>query len=184
MNTPGEPDSFQVDISRDGVAWVNLLNTRLSHPEWHLEEFRVRDYIVPGSATRVRFVAQDLGVGSIVEAAVDDFELFDASLRPTGVVEGPSATPAAVLGVPHPNPASNASAISLSLRDAGTVEVAVYDVRGRRVATLYHGSVPAGTLELVWKGEDSKGRRLASGVYWIRADAGGETFTRRIVRAH
>jgi choice-of-anchor B domain-containing protein len=183
MNTPGEPDSFQVDISRDGVTWVPLLNTRLSHPEWHLEEFRVRDYIVPGSAVRVRFIAQDLGVGSIVEAAVDDFELFDASLHPTGIVEGPPPTPPAVLGVPHPNPSSHASAISLSLRDAATVEVAVYDVQGRRVATLYHGSVPAGDLELVWNGDDAKGRRVASGVYWVRADAAGETFTRRIVRA-
>jgi flagellar hook assembly protein FlgD len=88
-----------------------------------------------------------------------------------------------VLGVPHPNPSSHNSAISLSLRDAGTVEVAVYDVQGRRVATLFHGSAPAGTLELTWKGDDSKGRTVASGVYWLRAAAGGETFTRRIVRA-
>ena len=183
MNTPGEPDSFQCDISRDGFTWVNMLNTRSSHPEWHLEEFRVRDYILPGSSVRVRFVAQDQGVGSIVEAAVDDFELFDASLRPTGVVDGPPATPAAVLGAPHPNPASRSSALSLALRDAGPVEVAVYDVQGRRVATLFHGQAPAGTLELAWKGEDAKGRPVASGVYWLRAAAAGETFTRRIVRA-
>jgi len=182
MNTPGEPDSFQCDISRDGVTWVNMLNTRLSHPEWHLEKFRVRDYILPGSSVRVRFVAQDQGVGTIVEAAVDDFELFDAALHTTGV-EGPPPTPAAVLGMPHPNPSSHSSALSLSLRDAGPVEVAVYDVQGRRVAMLFHGVAPAGALELTWKGDDAKGRPVASGVYWLRAAAGGETFTRRIVRA-
>jgi choice-of-anchor B domain-containing protein len=183
MNTPGEPDSFQCDISRDGVTWVNMLNTRVSHPEWHQETFRVRSYIVPGSAVRVRFIAQDQGVGTIVEAAVDDFELFDGALHTTGVVEGPPPTPAAVLGVPHPNPASRASSLSLTLRDAGPVEVAVYDVQGRRVATLFQGSAPAGALELTWKGDDEKGRPVASGVYWLRAAAGGETFTRRIVRA-
>ena len=121
-------------------------------------------------------------MGTIVEAAVDDFELFDAAFHTTGV-EGPPPTPAAVLGVPHPNPSSHSSALSLSLRDAGPVEVAVYDVQGRRVATLFHGVAPAGALELTWKGDDAKGRSVASGVYWLRAAAGGETFTRRIVRA-
>ena len=184
MNTPGEPDSFQVDISRDGVTWVRLLNTRESHPEWHLERFRVRDYISPGSAVRVRFVAQDLGVGTIVEAAVDDFELYDASLRPTGVVEGPPPTPPpALLGAPHPNPTPHTASLALTLGDAGSVEVAVYDVAGRRVTTLYRGQAPAGILQLSWNGDDAKGRPAASGVYWIRAIAGGETFTRRLVRA-
>ncbi len=184
MNTPGEPDSLLVDISRDGTTWVRMLNTHESHPEWHLERMRVRDYIVPGGAVRVRFIAQDEGVGSIVEAAVDDFELYDAALHPTGVVDGPpSTTPPAILGAPYPNPTSHAATLSLTLRDAATVEVVVYDVAGRKVATLYRGQAPAGNLELVWRGNDSKGRPAASGVYWIRATAGGESFTRRVVRA-
>jgi hypothetical protein len=52
----------------------------------------VADFVAPGATVRLRFVASDLGAGSIVEAAVDDFRIFEASCEPpapcTGDLDG------------------------------------------------------------------------------------------------
>src|SRR6185436_3627252 len=86
MNQPGEPDSFQVDISsNNGASWVRMFSTLTSAPFWRHYSFRVRDFITPGLNVRVRFIAQDQPPEGVVEAAVDDFELYDAAVVVTGV---------------------------------------------------------------------------------------------------
>jgi len=61
--------------------------------------------------------------------------------------------------------------------------VAVYDVAGRVVATLYDAHATAGTLPVTWNGKNARGQESASGVYWIRAALGGEIVSRRLVIA-
>jgi choice-of-anchor B domain-containing protein len=185
MNTPGEPDSMLVDISADGTTWARVLTIRESHPEWHHERIRVRDYVAPTSTVRLRFIAQDEGVGGVVEAAIDDLEAHDASLLVASAPAPPSPPPppAVTLSAPRPNPAAGAAAIWLTLREAGPARVRVFDIRGRLVAVLHDGLAPPGALRVEWDGKDGTGRESASGVYWIRAEAAGETFERRLVRA-
>ena len=182
MNSPGEPDSMLVDITADGTNWVRMLTLRESHPEWHHESIRVKDWIVPSATVRVRFIAQDEGVGGIVEAAVDDFELHDASLLPASVDGGAGTAPppAALLG-PRPNPAAGVVTVPLQLRDAGRARVQVFDVAGRWVATLHDGPAAAGLLSVRWDGRDVRGRIAASGVYWVRAEASGLVMNQRLV---
>lgn len=75
-------DIFEVDISNDGGSnWVNAETVGPAGPEtgggWFRHEFRVADILTPSSQIRLRFVASDFGSGSIVEAALDDFEVRD-----------------------------------------------------------------------------------------------------------
>lgn len=82
-------DVFEVDISGDGGAtWTSLEVVGPTGPEtaggWFEARFRVADYITPTSQVRVRFIASDLGSGSIVEAAVDDFQVTDLDCGPPG----------------------------------------------------------------------------------------------------
>ena len=180
-NTPGEPDSLLVDITADGTNWVRTRTIRESHPEWHHEVIRVRDWIVPSSTVRLRFIAQDEGVGGIVEAAVDDFEMHDAALLAASVPEDGAAAPPAMLLAPRPNPAAGAVTLPLRLRDAGRARVQVFDVAGRQVATLFDGSAAAGLLSVRWDGRDARGHVAGSGVYWVRAEAAGSVFRQRLV---
>jgi len=76
-------DSFRVDISNNGGAnWVNVETLAPGNAQasggWYRHEFRVADFVAPTSTVRVRFVAEDLGSGSIVEAAIDDFAVEEA----------------------------------------------------------------------------------------------------------
>ncbi|MGK0218340.1 MAG: Zn-dependent metalloprotease [Planctomycetota bacterium] len=82
-NTGGAPnaDVFDIDISNDdGATWVNAENVGPGGTEsnggWFLKQLDVASVISPSATMRMRFSASDLGTGSIVEAAIDDVEVF------------------------------------------------------------------------------------------------------------
>jgi choice-of-anchor B domain-containing protein len=83
-------DSFVVDVSNDGGAsWVNLETIAPGNPDalggWIRHEVRIADFVAPTSNVCLRFVAQDLGSGSVVEAAVDDLVLLDYACAPIAI---------------------------------------------------------------------------------------------------
>jgi serine protease len=62
------------------------------------------------------------------------------------------------------------------------VKVDVFDVQGRRVTSLLDRVRPAGPGEVHWTGRDTRGREVASGVYFVRVQAVGQAITRRVLR--
>lgn len=183
MSTPGEPDSFLVEVSGDGVGWVTARTIRESDPAWRFDVIRVKDFVAPTVATRIRFVAQDELPGGVVEAAIDNVAIWDGSLVPSPIPPSPPVPAApAMLDAPRPNPTRGGSAVTLRLSRPARARVAVYDVAGRLVATLWDGPAPAGALGLTWDGRDARGVRSRSGVYWVRAEAAGARLLRRVVQ--
>ncbi len=81
-----------------------------------------------------------------------------------------------------PNPFAARTTVRFAVPDAGPVNLAVYDVAGRKVAELMNRPLPAGSHAVEWDGRDRDGSRVASGVYLVRLSAGGETVSREIVR--
>ncbi len=98
---------------------------------------------------------------------------------PTAVNSGPRT--AASLSDARPNPFNPSTAIGYTLRRAGSAEVAVYDVSGRRVRVLTTGPATAGYHEVHWDGRDDSGRRVASGVYFYQLRAVGVVETKKMV---
>jgi hypothetical protein len=86
-------------------------------------------------------------------------------------------------GRPFPNPARASAGTSFEFRvpRATSASVAIFDVTGRRVATLVDGAVEAGTHTLRWDGRDPRGRRAASGVYFLRVRAEGFAHRDKVV---
>ncbi len=76
-------DVFNVQVSSNGGStWVGLENVGPAGPEvsggWFQRTFGVAEYVTPNNQFRIRFIASDTDPGSVVEAAVDAFELFSA----------------------------------------------------------------------------------------------------------
>ncbi|MGA1466671.1 MAG: M14 family metallopeptidase [Phycisphaerales bacterium] len=70
---PGQ-DSMLIEISCDGGAsWTLLAEIVESPGAWFERSWIVADVVEGSASCRVRFVARDLGAGSLVEAGVDDF---------------------------------------------------------------------------------------------------------------
>jgi len=78
----------------------------------------------------------------------------------------------------YPNPFRDATTIEYDVPEQMSVRIAVFDVLGRRVATLVRGERSPGQYTVTWAPEDRGG--LASGVYFLRLRAGGTTKTNRL----
>lgn len=80
----------------------------------------------------------------------------------------------------EPNPFKSRTAIQFTLPETADVSLAVYDILGRRVATLADGSHAAGSYTAYWDGRSAAGEPLASGVYFYRLEAGSSVHVRRM----
>lgn len=78
-------------------------------------------------------------------------------------------------------PRDGGVAIEFSLDAPGGAEVEVFDIRGRRVATVPRTELGAGRQRMQWDGTDAGGRRAAAGVYLFRVRASGTSATTKSV---
>jgi hypothetical protein len=88
-----------------------------------------------------------------------------------------------LLGAPHPNPFAGGVRVNFLAPRDGAVRLAVYDLEGRRVATLLDGDVDAGVHSARWDGRDSGGAQVAAGLYLVRLTGFGRDETRRVTLA-
>lgn len=80
-----------------------------------------------------------------------------------------------------PNPFNPSTEIRFLLADPGWVRVAVYDLTGHLVGVVAEGELSAGTHSRTWSGVDQQGRRLASGVYYVRLETASVTDTHKVL---
>jgi hypothetical protein len=99
----------------------------------------------------------------------------------TGV--GDTPVPSAFALHPNvPNPFNPQTTISFDIPAAGAdVNIAIYDVAGRLVRELVNERRNAGRWSVQWNGEDDRGQRVASGVYFYRMRAGAFVDTKKMV---
>lgn len=88
---------------------------------------------------------------------------------------------ATTIGQNYPNPFNPGTSIPFTLARAGRVTLRIYDVSGRLVATVLDEHRDAGSHVARWDGRRDDAGVVASGVYFARIEADGETNTRRMV---
>ncbi|MFH1502539.1 MAG: FlgD immunoglobulin-like domain containing protein, partial [Candidatus Eisenbacteria bacterium] len=71
----------------------------------------------------------------------------------------------------RPNPFRGETELSFTLPSSQHAELAVYSVDGRLVRRLASGTAGAGANSAVWDGRDESGRRVGSGLYFVRLEA-------------
>jgi len=97
-------DVFRVDISNNnGATWVPLETVGPTGPEcsggWIFKEFRIADFLPPSTTMRIRFIAEDIGDASIVEAAIDEVRFTSLACDDPTDLDGDGATGPADLAV-------------------------------------------------------------------------------------
>jgi agmatine/peptidylarginine deiminase len=97
-----------------------------------------------------------------------------------GVTEAPVTSAS---GAPRtfPNPFRDRTRFRFELRYPDTVELAVYDVRGRLIRRLLDGQRSEGVTEVEWDGRNEVGQKVPAGVYYFRLRAAGLLHTRPVV---
>lgn len=81
----------------------------------------------------------------------------------------------------YPNPFNPSTTIEFAVPSGGPVMLSIFDARGRRVRVLADEPMPAGRHAVAWDGRDGAGRRVSSGVYYCRLEAGGRSDTMRMM---
>ena len=124
-------------------------------------------------------VAEDAGVSPLRadRSACRGWERFA-----WGVAGGASlvaAAPDVLVLEAFPNPSAGRATVAFALPDAAGVELAVYDVLGRRVALLAEGAFEGGHHEAAFDGS-----ALPAGLYVVHLQAGDAVRTQRLTLAH
>jgi len=107
-----------------------------------------------------------LGPGLVVleQSVATSVEQPDAAILPRG----------ATLSAIYPNPFNSSTNIRFALPVASTVRLSIHNVLGQQVGMLIEEVLPAGDHSLTWRGRDSDGRSLGSGVYFMVLEANGK----------
>jgi hypothetical protein len=94
----------------------------------------------------------------------------------TSVHEGDGALPRTfALEQNYPNPFNPSTQISFTVPAQSRVNLAVYDLLGRRIETLVDGELNAGSFTTTWQAAS-----FSSGVYFIRMETGNFSATRNV----
>lgn len=80
-----------------------------------------------------------------------------------------------------PNPIHTTAIFRYAIPKEADVKLAIFDVTGRQVVSLVNRHQRPGYYKVEWNGRSEGGKKLASGVYFIRMDANDNQFTRKAV---
>ena len=180
----GRPDdAWRVDASNDdGATWTNVETEGAGDERWVPVTVDLLARFGQPDRVRFRFVAEDSGVASLVEAAVDDFEILAALANPVAVPGGGPGTLA--LGPASPNPSRARFMARLTAPHRIPARATVFDLAGRTVRRVIPNEtwLPAGVSTIEWDGRTETGTEAPAGLYLLEVRAGGLAWVRRLVR--
>ena len=70
--------------------------------------------------------------------------------------------------------------IGFSIPQATDASIAVYNMAGQKVRTLEAGYLQSGSYRFVWDGLNDSGHGVATGIYFVRLQAGVQSRVQKI----
>lgn len=172
-------ETFTCDVSTNGGAsWTNLETIALGNDSWGAVSLPLSSIVIPSATMQLRFIVEDLDADTYIEGGVDEVRIVSSATdapafhRSSGAIQ---------LAAPSPNPLRTSTAIAFETTRTGKTSVEIFDVTGRRVATVFAGDrVAAGTHRVTWDGKDTRGAEVVSGIYLVRLVTDEGTLSRKI----
>ncbi len=125
-----------------------------------------------GNHERAKTIADDINNGKKVAAGVIPLDTQNIAYR-----RGDAAADLMV----RPNPLRTSARVAYTVPAGGRpVQLALYDVAGRRVQSLISGLQRAGRHEMDWTANVRGGNRTGAGVYFLRLTVGETVSIRRV----
>jgi subtilisin family serine protease len=125
-------------------------------------------------------VAYALVHGSTLAELEQAVDAANTLYSPVAPVTGEVPVKVLHLAQNHPNPFNPATTIEYMVERDGPVRLEVFDMAGHRIRSLVDESLQAGTHSVTWDGLDDAGNQAASGTYFCRMTAAGETSARKM----
>jgi hypothetical protein len=180
--------------TNDNLALARIVFRDASNNDIGSSQTVIMDNTAPiGTWTQHTIRASNAPAGTV---AVDAYILFvsptlqggamwvdDVVFRPLGTtdVTPPPARAAFELHQNVPNPFNPVTRIDYELGQREVVDLGVYDVSGRLVVTLFHGTLEAGQHVAIWNGTTAAGTVAAAGVYRCKLTTSSGQMSRNMV---
>ncbi len=103
----------------------------------------------------------------------DPYDVNDETAAPSANVNGIRRV--------YPNPFNPSTTIEYALAKPAEVILSIYNVKGQKVKNLIHARGSAGLHQVCWDGSSQKGAACSSGIYLVRMQADGNTFSSKIL---
>ncbi len=182
-----------VEISKDdGQSWIELARyDQARYPEWEDEvagptDWKHESIDLSGFANERVLVRFRLYTDPLIEK--DGWYLDNVHINQPGCTEvvgvEPGAAPLRLAFLPPaPNPVRAWTRMAFVLpATEERVELAIFDVQGRRRRLERLGPLSPGAHAWTWDGRDGKGQAMAPGAYFARLTVGSKSLTQRLLR--
>ncbi|HID93187.1 MAG TPA: T9SS type A sorting domain-containing protein, partial [bacterium (Candidatus Stahlbacteria)] len=102
---------------------------------------------------------QVVGIEEVASSSISSFTLFEAV----------------------PNPMGSKTTIGYQILEESKVTLGIYNICGQLVKTLVDAVQAPGHKSVIWNGENSKGYKVASGIYFYKLNVDGYTATKKMI---
>ncbi|MCK9557223.1 MAG: T9SS type A sorting domain-containing protein [Candidatus Cloacimonetes bacterium] len=79
-----------------------------------------------------------------------------------------------------PNPVKQIASLHYSLAKAATLSISTYNIKGQLLKKETY-STSAQNGEILWSPTDAQGRSLCNGIYFVRLEANGSCYTKKLI---
>lgn len=167
----------ETGVSLEADGYVGGIQIEISHAadfDLVMGNAFVSDYVTNGTTTTMILVAPE---GELF-TATGSFQIEDVIAATTeGYIEVGFNTPVEFsLSAAYPNPFNPTTTLNLNLPTDGNTVVKVYNVVGQVIETLIDGNMTAGYHSITWNAAN-----VPSGMYMIRAEAGSDVTTQKVM---
>jgi len=185
-----------VSVGPGGMVTAAWIDARLEHRQTFYQLYDDKNDPVgvnaPVSISDSKFMASPAVAGDNTGAWIgwvdprqDGLNIYLSRIdyTPTGISgDDPATVPDQFdLTQNYPNPFNPSTAIRFTLPVKDRVELAVFDLLGRKVAVLTDRVYGAGVHTVNWNGTDEGGHQVASGIYFYRIKTGDFQRSRKML---
>ncbi|MCP4546522.1 MAG: hypothetical protein GY835_08670 [bacterium] len=186
---PAVPTGFRVDYSyQDGneLAWESSLDSDFEYFRVYRgdsEDFEIGAETLVHETVEIGWSDSESGPGYFYKLTALDHAGNESDPATPGEVTGVDdyAPGIFALNQNSPNPFNPTTTIDFEIPRRGDVLLEVFDVMGRRIATLRDEVCAAGSHTAIWNGCDDNGQAVGSGLFLYRLRAAGKTETRKML---
>jgi len=156
-------DYAYIADSHSGLRVINIAD--IENP------VEVGFYNSPGMAWDIDIIRE----GFIILGAYTNVGIYDCS-EAMNVSTEPILHPVSIALNSYPNPFNSTTTIKYTLPNATEVSLSLYNLSGQRIETLVNGRMEAGVHRVMLDAGD-----LSSGLYFVKLEASGQSFARKIM---
>jgi hypothetical protein len=167
---PAEGQIYSFPVSIQGAAYPVIVRWEINAPVSGARKMVLSD-LVDGKS--IQQVMDGAGSYMIKSEAVKNFAVQ--------LSEGINVPATFALSQNYPNPFNPVTHFTVDLPRATEVEVAVFDILGRKIASLLNGMQAAGQYTLEWNGRDANGVVAPTGMYFLRMSSDEFNTARKIM---